>query len=136
MYNGKLMNKLLLGLLLLGLVGAGGYFGYTYLQPSSPPSYGAPVSTTPVSFTLSVTSPENNALVFDPTILVQGKTSPNSTVIISNQNDLPLTANQNGDFSTTIKLQAGINQLTIGAVDEMGNTKSETRTVYYTKTKL
>lgn len=126
-----------MGIVLLGLLAGGAYGGYLLVQPASPASYGQPVTSTPVSFTLTVSSPEDNALVFDPTILIQGKTSPGSTIIISGQTeDLPLPVGDNGNFSTTIKLQNGVNRLTIASFDAAGNTKSETRTIFYTKTKL
>lgn len=124
------------------LIIAGGYFIWVYFL--SNPNSGQenkllynPVTQEPVSLTLNISSPDQNSLVFSEDLLVQGKTSSNAVVFLSlNDNDLVLETNSKGDFSQTIKLQKGANQIYISAADSAGNTKGETRTIYYSTEKI
>ncbi len=122
-----------------GLLAIGGVyliFNPNYLQGDSPFTL-SPLSKDPVSLSLNLTSPENNQLVFDPKIKVEGKTSPKATVVMSAENlDQALEADGGGDFSTTLTLIPGVNEITILTLDEQGNTKTEERTVYYSKEKI
>lgn len=96
-----------------------------------------PVTSKPVSLTLNLSAPEDNLLTFDPDLLLQGKTSPQAKVIlILEKEDLALEANNFGDFSTTVKLTEGVNNITVAAFDNLGNKKSEERTVFYSKEKI
>lgn len=96
-----------------------------------------PVTSEPVSLTLNLTSPENELLVFDSDLLVQGKTSPKSTVILSlDDEDLTLLANDSGDFSTTVKLNEGANKIIVAVFDNLGNEKKEERAVFYSTEKI
>ena len=91
----------------------------------------------PVSLTFTITNPNDNSLVFEEDLLISGKASESSVVIISSEeDDLVLNPKSNGTFSLTYKLTPGINQLTIGAFDENGNNKKEQRTIYFSKEKM
>ncbi|MBI2595151.1 hypothetical protein HYW46_00250 [Candidatus Daviesbacteria bacterium] len=96
-----------------------------------------PVTTLPVSFNLEINNPDDDIVIFENTISVSGKTAPNSTVIISvNDNGTGLQANNKGEFSKVIDLTGGLNTLTITAFDPSGNSKTEVRTIYYSEEKL
>ncbi|MBI3486331.1 hypothetical protein HY025_05340 [Candidatus Daviesbacteria bacterium] len=96
-----------------------------------------PVTIKPVSFSMDVTSPDDETLVFDKSIVISGKTSPKATVIISSDDsNLGLQANGSGEFSQVIELSKGLNNFTIAAFDEKGNTKQVTRTIFYSEDKL
>lgn len=100
-------------------------------------SFGNPVTKEPVSLTLNLTSPDDNILVFDSNLLVQGTTSKDALVILSsNSDDQILKVSHRGEFSTTIKLQEGLNKFIISSSDATGLNKQESRTVYYSKDKI
>lgn len=151
LYNGKVNQPLisrklspkafalsLTGLTLAALV----FIAVLYLMINPPAKQfygidGSPVTLAPVSFVLNVSSPNDHALVFNSSLLLQGSTSPGSTVIAShNSSDEVIKVNSKGDFSATVALEPGINLMTITAFDQAGNSKTENRTVFYSKEKL
>ncbi len=76
-------------------------------------------------------------MVFDPDLLIDGVTSPNSIVIITDEDlDRVVTTNNQGYFSYTAHLSEGINQFQINVFDNYGNSKSEFRSIYYSKEKI
>lgn len=96
-----------------------------------------PVSSKPASLILNLNAPNDNSLVFDNTMLVSGTTNPNCLVIVADQSfDHIIHSNDQGNFSDTITLDSGVNELTITAFDQNGNTKSNIKTVYFSKTKI
>lgn len=96
-----------------------------------------PVTTKPVSFSLDITSPDDETLVFDKSIVISGKTSPKSTVIISSDDiNLGLQVGSNGEFSQVLELSKGLNNFDIAAFDDKGNSKQISRTIYYSEEKL
>ena len=111
-----------------------------YLNPKQIPitfqNY-QPVTVLPVSLTFDLSNPDDNLLVFDGNLLVSGKTVPGVLVLITinDQNQL-LTASTDGYFSQTVKLQPTVNQLSVSAFDNLGNYKSEQRTIYFSEEKL
>ena len=133
----SMLVLLLLGFIFIGVL-------YYYLGGNNNFSFkpkekilSSPVTRPPASLTLTLDSPDNNVLVFDESILVSGKTSANTALILSlNESDQILDINSGGNFSKTLKLEPGVNQLTLSAFDGLGNNKNETRTVYYSKEKI
>lgn len=96
-----------------------------------------PVTQERPNVSLNLSSPDDNKLVFDSDLLVEGQTTPKAVVLISSDdNDQIASVSDKGDFSMTFKLKNGLNQLTISAFDKMGNIKTENRTVYYSSEKL
>lgn len=96
-----------------------------------------PVTSEPVSLTLTVTNPNDNSLIFNEDLLISGRASNSSVIIItSEEEDLVIYPKKDGSFSLTYKLTPGINDLTIGAFDETGNNKQEKRTIYFSKEKI
>ncbi len=134
----KAFAILLTVVLLIVLIAVAGFF--IILARNSQISYGlngTPVTTAPVSFVLNVSSPDDNSLVYDPNVLLQGKTSPGATILVSmNTADQVITVSDKGDFSSTLKLDNGVNTVIIAAFDDAGNSKTEYRTLYYSKEKL
>lgn len=96
-----------------------------------------PLTSLPQSITLKISSPDDNLMVFDPDLLIDGVTSPNSIVIITDEDlDRVVTTNNQGYFSYTAHLSEGINQFQINVFDNYGNSKSEFRSIYYSKEKI
>lgn len=103
----------------------------------SPEVNQSPVTREPVSLELNLSSPEDNQLFFESDTLVQGKTSPGSFVLLSSEEkDTGIETTPEGNFSLTVKLLPGLNRIAITAFDQSGNSKSEERTVYYSKEKI
>lgn len=135
----------LIGALVLVALGIGGFAYYrsttnpaiapSYTVPSAQPSPNQPSSATqptspvPNEIALTITSPVNGAQVSTPTITVSGKTAPNADVSV---NDKDLTADAQGNFSTTITLEDGDNNLSITAADSTGKSSEAELTVTYT----
>lgn len=96
-----------------------------------------PVTQEHTTVTLNLSSPDNDKLVYDNNLLIEGQATPNAVVILStNNNDQVLNVTNKGDFSVTLKLKNGLNQFTVAAFDKLGNTESESRTVYYSSETL
>lgn len=92
----------------------------------------APVTSEPISLSLNLSSPDNNLLVFDSDILVSGKTSSQATLILSlDEDDFAMEVDTSGNFSSTLKLKNGVNHLIVTVFDHQGNSKSESRTIYF-----
>lgn len=128
----------MLALLIVGVVFLGA-FNFLVNPKSNPVALNdyQPVTQNRVSLTLDLSSPDDNLLVFDNNLLVSGKTVPGATVLITLNDDNQLTtASNQGDFSLTVKLQTGGNQLVVSSFDASGNYKSEFRTIYYSEAKL
>lgn len=97
----------------------------------------ATLTSAPVSFDLNIDSPDDESLVFDKSLLVSGKTSANTPILISSDSsDWAIQSDSSGNFSQTITLIAGLNRLTITAYDSNGNSKVIQRTVYYSENKI
>lgn len=128
----SMLLVLLVGLALIATL-------YFLVNPAKKVDYlqgGNPVTNEPTSLTLNLSSPDDNVLVFSPNLLIQGKTLENALVLISSNSDRMISANNKGDFSFTWNLDEGVNNLTIVAFDTAGNSKTTTRTVYYSKEKI
>lgn len=95
------------------------------------------VTTLPTNTTLNISSPDNNKLVFDSQVLVAGTTTPNSTILISLEDqELILESDNKGAFSMTVTLEEGLNTLQIARLDLIENNKVEKRIVYYSEEKI
>lgn len=101
-----------------------------------------PVTKKPSSFSLDVSSPEDEKVVFEKSLLVSGKTLPKTVVLVSvvgeddREHNFGFESNIRGEFSKTTNLYLGLNQITISGFDRDGDTKLEMRTVYYSEEKL
>lgn len=130
---------LVMGILLVGGLFATTAFYFVVNPPMDKTSAelsGSPVTSEPVSLILNLSSPDDNLMVSSPDLLVSGKTSPGATVLLSANNSDQILDTNKGDFSATVKLTTGVNEFQIAAFDDLGNSKEEQRTVYYSKEKL
>ncbi len=94
----------------------------------------APLSKTP---SLILTSPLDNQLSSEEKIIVSGKASPSSTVIIATGVDSYLAqANEKGDFLQEISLVGGDNLISAYAFDLEGNSAEQELTVIYSTAEL
>jgi uncharacterized membrane protein len=126
---------------LIFIISLGGiiYF-YYFLNPGENPVTNndyQPVTKEPVTLDFNLQNPDDNTLVFDKNLLVQGQTSPNSLVLITlNDTNLMMTASSKGDFSQTLTLSPQVNKLIVTSFDDSGGSKGEERTIYYSEEKL
>lgn len=77
---------------------------------------------------LSVSDPGDGAIVTSPQLLVRGKTVPNAEIFI---NEKDTTADENGNFSTTLTLDEGENLIIVTANDADGNIAEKEMVVTY-----
>lgn len=95
------------------------------------------VTTAPKTLRLELEQPEENVLLFEPSVIVSGKTGPSLEVLIySDTQNIIIKSKPDGSFSTVLNLFEGTNQITVNAFDATGDSKSDTRTVYYAKEKI
>jgi hypothetical protein len=87
--------------------------------------------------TLTLTSPEDEAFTSTNTITVSGKTTPSATVVLTYEGEEQiLQADLAGNFSTTVNLIAGYNQITATSFDKSGQSSSQSITVTYSTAKI
>jgi len=97
----------------------------------------SPVTKEPLSLFLEISSPEDDILVSDGNLIISGKTGPDSTIIISSAlGDTGLQAGSDGQFSKVFPLSPGPNIIEISTFDLEGNSKSVTKSVYFTEEKI
>lgn len=136
--SGKSFILSMVSILVVGLAAI--FFFYYLLYKTGPQAswqVGSPVTTKPISFNLEITSPDDNLLTFEKSVVTSGKTSPHSPVIISTDTaDFSQETDNAGEFSKVINLDKGLNHLTITAFDQLGNLKKATRTVFYSEEKI
>lgn len=130
---------LLLGFLFVaGLVFLGTI--YYILHQTPPPQFnfsGISLTSEPVSLELNLSSPDDEIIVSEENLLISGTATKNSILILSSlDSDLPININPDGSFSYTAKLDTGYNRFLVTAFDDNGNSKTDGRTVYFTKEKL
>lgn len=128
-------------MIIILLLGSAFFIGlHFFMNPQQSPlalSNYQPVTSKPVSLTLNLSSPDDNLLVSDANLLISGQTSPGILVLITvNDTNQTINASNQGDFSLTIKLQPGTNQIIVSAFDNQGNYKTEERSIYYLEEKL
>ena len=77
---------------------------------------------------LTINTPSDNQTTTNNTIVVQGKTDTNATVTV---NGFQAIVDDQGNFSYTLSLQNGDNNLSIIATDNAGNTTTVQKKVTY-----
>lgn len=129
---------ILIALLVLVDVGVGAFAFYRSVpktQPTLipvqniiyPSSIPTPAPKNQVS--LIISSPKNNQTVSSPNLTVSGSTVSNADVSV---NDKDLSADSKGNFSTTVTLDEGENEILVVTSDESGNFSEQTVLVTYT----
>lgn len=113
-------------------------------QKQAPPSeVTEEVSPAPTSestlppLSLTIYQPEDEAVVDEPTILLKGKTASNAVIaILTEEDELILEADDEGNFETEIDLVDGVNEIIISAFDEEANEVSQTLNLVYTEAEI
>ena len=108
-----------------------------YRQTANPYSQGLIVTTPPKSLRMDLNQPDDDLLTFTKEVIVSGQTGPNMDVLISSvSEDLIVKSSTDGKFSTIFDLNAGVNEISVVVFDATGDTRSETRTVYFSEEKI
>lgn len=125
-------------ILILALAFFGGLYYILYLDKFIKDDFSyTPVTKEPVSLFLEITAPEDDILVTDGNLIVSGKTRPDVAIIISSNNtDIGLQAGKDGQFSRVFPLTTGPNIIEIVAFDQEGNSKSITKSVFFSEEKI
>jgi len=126
---------LIIGLTFLGAL----YFilNIRYQKAGGKPFSNGPVTTSPKSFLLNLDQPDQDLLSYSSSIIVSGKTGPAKDILISTDTeDLVIQSKPDGSFSTVLNLDEGVNRITAVVFDTTGDSRSDTRTVYYSKEKI
>lgn len=125
-------------ILFLGLIFLGSLYYVLYAPNNSESSITAgPVTTLPKSLRIDLDQPDDNLLTFASSLVVSGNTLPNLRILISTESqDSVVESKKDGSFSTVVKLEEGINNLTVVVFDAAGESKQIERTVYYSKEKI
>jgi hypothetical protein len=127
-----------LTILILALIFFGGLYYILYPDKfQSAVNQYNPVTKEPVSLFLEITSPEDDVLTYDGSTVISGRTGADATVIISNNtSDVGLQSGNDGQFSKVFPLTEGANIIEITAFDSEGNSKTVTKSVYFSKEKI
>lgn len=123
---------------LAGILAAGVVFYFYQATKTIPPSKAKPVSLaqpTPMptpSVFLSIESPRDEEVKDTKTITINGKTNSDAVVTISTESENQvITPAKNGNFSATITLDNGQNQIEITAIAPNGEETTLVRTVTF-----
>lgn len=126
--------------LLIGIIVAGvGFYLYRSIQTNQKQKSKTQITLMPTpsptpkkELLLSVTTPKDENVTNNKIITVAGSTDPNALVIVSTKfNDIVVNPEKNGDFSTPVTIEEGVNELTINAVLPNGESKRKTITITY-----
>lgn len=125
-------------LLIIGLSFIAGFYFISNTQQKTKDLFSrGPVTSAPKSLVLTLDQPEDDSLTFAPSVVVSGKTAPRANVLISTEiNDLVIQSKQDGSFSTVLNLDNDVNTITAVVFDSAGDSRSASRTVYYSKEKI
>ncbi len=130
----------LITLTTLSVLAGAGYFFYNQLNKPIPPlkqPVSQPVTSPDKTLMLDLIQPENDILTFASTTEVIGKTSPNTSVVISTNNqDFLISSDDQGNFTTKINLTSGVNRINVVVFSKDGDRKSQLRVIYYSKEKI
>ena len=107
------------------------------VSPTPSPTAVSPTPIPPVANALTISSPDDEALINDNSVTISGQTTANSTVLIVWEQDEQVVATDtSGNFSLKVDLVAGYNVITVYAYDTAGNESSKSLTVTYTTAKI
>lgn len=106
-----MLVRTLIGIVLLALLG----YGFVEAEPIL------------VGPTLTISTPENGALVASGIVSVSGTAKRATTLTLDGA---PLLPDQSGSFSTTLAFPKGTSILTVVAKDRFGRTITNTRSIF------
>ena len=97
----------------------------------------SPTTTPTPSPTLKITSPQNHQVFFEDTATIVGKTKPSAYIsLISEENEIIIQADEQGNFSQEIDLIGGDNQISISAANDEGYQEETVFNLVYTTAKI
>ena len=97
----------------------------------------APTLTPAVLLPLEIINPENESIIGEEKITLEGKTAPGSVVVvIYPEGENIVEADEEGSFETEIVLVGGANEIKITAYDEEGNQAEKNLTLIYSTAKI
>ena len=100
------------------------------LQAEGTPPPSQEVNSKEISLTLA--KPENNQVFTQNPVEISGLTKPGSWITISSESsDYLVIPDTNGGFTQEIDLSGGVNNITVVAIDEVGNASSEVLLLVY-----
>jgi hypothetical protein len=114
-----------------------GFFIYQSTKKSADAPVTATADTKPTATPLNnlyikISEPSDESLTQKRTIQVKGTTNPGNAVIVStNQEDVAGIPTPDGNFSITIDIDAGANQIIARGIAPDGETVQDVRTVTY-----
>lgn len=126
-------------ILLAGLIFLAGlyYILNIQYQKNNDPFLNGPITNTPKTLRLDLNHPDDESLSFQSSIIVSGTTSPLKDVLIyTDSQDFVITSKKDGSFSTTLNLDEGVNKITVAVFDTNGDSRTESRTIFYSKEKI
>lgn len=81
---------------------------------------------------ITVSEPKDESLTNKRTLSIKGSSNPENLIVIStNLEDIQIKPSRDGDFSATIDIDAGANELRTRAIAPNGNSVEDIRTVTY-----
>lgn len=96
-----------------------------------------PVTSPLKSLRLDLDQPDNDTLTFQSSVIVSGQTMPSTNILISTDTvDTVIKSKPDGSFSTVLDLNEGENRITVIVFDPTGDSRSQSRTVFYSKEQL
>ena len=96
-----------------------------------------PTLTPASSLSLEIISPEDESIIEEEKITLEGKTAPESVVVvIYPEGENIVEADKEGNFETEITLVGGANEIKITAYDEEGNQAEKNLTLIYSTAKI
>jgi len=95
-------------------------------------SAGVATPTPTASSTLTLQKPEQDFLTAEDSVQIVGRALPESyIVILANETEYITSADQDGDFSQEVALEAGGNKLTVVSIASTGEQETITRNVVF-----
>lgn len=140
--NQKISTKLFIVshilILICGLIFLGWLYYILYLTDYTPQIFSQServFTQKPKSLLLDLNQPED-VLIFEPSILISGKTNPNTDILIMTDSAEVITkSKKDGNFSSVVDLSEGITRIVVVAFNSDESRSSE-RSVYYSKEKI
>lgn len=88
---------------------------------------------TPPTIILTIDTPQDESTTDNKTLTLSGKTNPTATLVVSTPTgDLVIKPSSVGNYSTTITIGSGENDIRVTAIDPSGNQVEKVITVTFT----
>ncbi len=101
------------------------------------PETTGPLTSKASTLSLELEQPIDGTFTNQSSATVSGRTAPNTTVIIVNNQDTKVINSQpDGSFSTVVHLDEGVNNITVAIFNPIGDQKQIDVQVFYAKEKI